>query len=246
MSGMTAKTAMRGLLALQLGLGGLMVAGDLEGGLALWPGTERAPQLETPVRPGDQTRRFTPNDLPQPLRAPDAPPLPERLVLTTLEDGTVLLEGGIAGGDAERLADDLNAAAPTRVRLNSPGGSVTDALALGRQIRALGAETVLEAGDVCLSACPYLLAGGTARTVDPNAMVGVHQHYFGESTILPAFVAVEDIQRGQGEVMAYLVEMDIDPRLMQHALVTPPDEIYLLVPEELTTYRLATGTPDAA
>lgn len=44
--------------------------------------------------------------------------------------------------------------------------------------------------------------------------------------------AVEDIQRGQGDVMVYLIGMGIDPALMRHALATPPDGIYLLLPEE--------------
>lgn len=40
--------------------------------------------------------------------------------------------------------------------------------------------------------------------------------------------------------MAYLDDMGVDPRLMQHALVTPPDEIYVLLPEQLLEYRMAT------
>jgi hypothetical protein len=55
-------------------------------------------------------------------------------------------------------------------------------------------------------------------------------------------MAVEDIQRGQGEVMEYLSDMDIDPLIMRHALLTPPDEIYLLTPDEMQTYNLT--TPD--
>ena len=86
------------------------------------------------------------------------------------------------------------------------------------------------------------MAAGTSRDVPEDASVGVHQHFFGESTLLPAFVAVEDIQRGQGEVMTYLDQMGIDPLVMQHALVTPPDEIYLLLPEELTRYRFVENT----
>jgi hypothetical protein len=53
-------------------------------------------------------------------------------------------------------------------------------------------------------------------------------------------MAVEDVQRGQAEVMGYLVEMDLDPLLMRHALATPPGEIYLFVPEELREYRVVT------
>jgi hypothetical protein len=96
-------------------------------------------------------------------------------------------------------------------------------------------------GEFCYSACPYLLAGGEAREIDAQASVGVHQHYFGENSLLPAFVAVEDIQRGQGDVMAYLDEMGIDPLVMQHALATPPDEIYVLLEEELQRYGFISG-----
>ena len=64
----------------------------------------------------------------------------------------------------------------------------------------------------------------------------MHQHYFGESTIFPAGFAVEDIQSGQGRVMAYLDEMGIDPLVMRHALVTLPDEINVLVCDKLRYY----------
>jgi hypothetical protein len=81
-----------------------------------------------------------------------------------------------------------------------------------------------------------MFVGGVSRAADPAAMIGVHQHYFGENTILPAFLAVEDVQRGQAAVLRHLVDMGIDPRLMEHSLQTPPDEIYLLVADELDTY----------
>ncbi|KZY05725.1 hypothetical protein, partial [Sulfitobacter sp. HI0023] len=174
--------------------------------------------------------------------------LPDRLILTPVEAGAAaLLEGAIEAGDAERIVKQLEALepAPSRVYLNSPGGSVGDALDLGRYLRRGGIATALRDGDICYSACPYLLAAGTERHVPDSASVGVHQHYFGESTLLPAFVAVEDIQRGQGEVMGYLDEMGIDPLVMRHALATPPDEIYVLLPEELSRYRLVTETEEA-
>ncbi|WP_236938038.1 hypothetical protein [Frigidibacter mobilis] len=97
---------------------------------------------------------------------------------------------------------------------------------------------------VCLSACPYILAGGVSRSADPAAVVGVHQHYFGENTLLPAFLAVEDVQRGQGAVIEYLDEMGVDAMLMAPALKTPPDEIYILDAEDLRRYRLVTEAID--
>jgi hypothetical protein len=61
---------------------------------------------------------------------------------------------------------------------------------------------------------------------------------------MPVYFAVEDIQRNQGETMAYLIEMGIDPGVMVHGLSTPPQEIYVLVEEELIDSRLATAMVD--
>jgi len=224
-----------GVLGFQLVLAGLLFVGDLQNGFTLPRMGPKAPSLSEPVRPGDQTRRFSPNRA-VPGRTE---PLPERLTLTVVSAGAaVLLEGEIAGGDAVRILKQISElrTQPLRAILNSPGGSVSDALELGRGLRQAGMETEMRSDDICYSACPYVLAAGVTRRVPEDAYVGVHQHYFGESTILPAFAAVEDIQRGQGLVMRYLDQMGIDPLVMQHALVTPPDEIYVLLPEELVEY----------
>lgn len=210
-----------------------------------------APGLSEPVAPGDQTRRYAPRDVAPREARPGTRPLPSTADMPTRlffeaaswEGGTALtLTGEIAGGDATRFAEWFarQGDVPTVAFLNSPGGSVTDALDIGRMLREAGVATAMAETDVCLSACPYILAAGVTRTVAEGAWVGVHQHYFGENTALPAFLAVEDIQRGQGDVMAYLIEMGVDPAVMRHALRTPPDEIYLLVREELETYRMVT------
>ena len=44
--------------------------------------------------------------------------------------------------------------------------------------------------------------------------------------------------------MSYLEEMGIDPLVMRHALETPPDEIYVLLPEELDRYGFVTDDED--
>lgn len=251
-----ARDVIRWIFVSQIIIAGILVGRDLAGagfaGLG-WPGSTGAPRISEPVRPGDQTRRFSPNRLPaRPTTTPGDRPypetgeLPDRLEFAVVGDDALSLTGTIAVGDAIRFADHLQTLRipPKRIWLRSPGGSVSDALDIGRAVREAGISTAMGAVDICLSACPYVLAAGIERTVHPDAWVGVHQHYFGENTILPAFMAVEDVQRGQAEVMSYLNEMGIDPLVMQHAMVTPPDEIYLLVPEELETYRLVTVLDD--
>jgi hypothetical protein len=246
---------LKAMLAAQCALAVLVVIGDLPADvLQSLPGTAApSPALETPVTPGNQTRRYTPDDMVTDRPAfPGLPagPVPSRLEFTVIttagRPGTVLLNGAIVDGDATRLTDWLAARpeSPAAFTLNSPGGDVAEALEIGRILRRTGQPVLIGPEAYCLSACPYILAGGIEREVSRQAHVGVHQHYFGENTFLPAFLMVSDIQAGQGAVMAYLAEMGIDPLLMAKALVTPPDDIYILLPEELQTFRLATTLTD--
>ncbi|MDO6587307.1 hypothetical protein Q4543_17475 [Salipiger sp. 1_MG-2023] len=233
-----------GILGVQIVLGALLVVGDVQDGLRMPSFGPSAPRLSEPVRPGDQRRLYNPDYQRPPLDPARNPgDLPKRLILTQDSGTTWRLEGTIAGGDAERIIDQLTAADPAiaTLILQSPGGSVQDALQIGRHLRDAGIGTAMLRGEICYSACPYLFAGGAERRIEDGASLGVHQHYFGESTILPAFVAVESIQRGQGEVMTYLNDMGIDPMVMQHALTTPSDEIYVLLPEELDRYGFETA-----
>ncbi|RGP36614.1 hypothetical protein D1012_13150 [Pseudotabrizicola alkalilacus] len=244
---------LQAMLVAQVALAGLIVFGDFRQVLPDLFRANPAPPAAVPVRPGDQTRRYAPRDLPRDLPAgpgfPRSDQVPARLKFTEMTvDGarTVLLEGAIEPGDAARFADYLEqrAAVPEQIALHSPGGSVSDALDIGRMIRAAEVPTLMQAGAACFSACPYILAAGTERRVSRTALVGVHQHYFGESTLLPAFVAVESIQHGQGEVLDYLGEMGIDLRLSARAMQTPPANIYILVEDELTDFALATEMVD--
>ncbi len=241
------------LLIAQCALGILVVISDLP--MEFLSGTEpRSPDLSVPVAPGNQTRRFEPDrrpvDLPAVPGFPTDAAVPLRLEFLTstegLPEGTVLLNGSIADGDAGRFADWLQGTPirPSSIALNSPGGDVDDALEIGRLIRDRELQVVIASGAICFSACPYILAGGMEREISREAYVGVHQHYFGENTYLPAFLLVSDIQAGQGEVMAFLGEMGIDPMVMAKALITPPDDIYVLLPEELKAFGLATELTD--
>lgn len=246
---MGARTALRLILFLQIGLGCALAAADLARSVppgefpAALPFTLpglRPPGLEAPVAPGDQRRRFVPSEL---RDLPQAGDMPSRLLFERPGDNA-RLTGQIAPGDAARFADWLEGEGrgASEIALHSTGGSVKDALAIGRLIRAAGMNTLIPEGKLCLSACPYILASGVERRVDPGAAVGVHQHFHGENAYLPAFLAIEDIQSGQSEVMAFLVAMGVDPQLMIPAMATPPAEIYLLVPEELEAFALV--TPD--
>ena len=208
-----------------------------------------------PVAPGDQVRRFEPRrDAPQapvPL-GPQAVPLPdgmpERLTAERrMLDGrdVLLLFGAIEEGDAERIIATLDAEGdPDLIALHSPGGIVQEALTLGREVRARGIDTAVLSGAICMSACPFLFASGVAREASRGGAIGLHQIYYETPALIPVVFAVEDIQRGNADLMTHLIDMGVETEVMVHALSTPPEGIYVLVAEQLLDSRLATVLTD--
>ena len=233
---------LRWLLGGQIALAVLLILIDLGPTLpTLFSGTD-APAMTLPIEPGDQRRQYDPAAPTRPGGDID-PDMPRRLTVfpvTVGDEAGIRLRGTIQPGDGARISEELRGSPPAFVHLDSPGGSVSDALMIGRVIRDIEATTFVRDGAICLSACPYIFVGGTERTVDADGRLGVHQHSFGESTILPAFLATEDIQRGQAEVLEHLVDMGIDLRIMGPSLATPPDEIYILTEAELTDWKVTT------
>ena len=191
------------------------------------------PRLETPGTDLDHT-------------IDQAADQPTRLVFSIHQssdlNSVLHMHGEIAQGDANRFSAYLEtlASPPEVIAVNSTGGIVDEALQIGRIIREREFNTQLSALEICLSACPYILAGGIERRVSREGIVGLHQHYYETPGFMPAFLAVENIQRGQGRTIAHLIEMGIDPGVMIHSLTTPPNDIYVLVEDELMESQMAT------
>lgn len=230
------QAAIKAVLLSQVLLAGAIVYIDMRGSP-----DRAAPGLFAPPVDGPSIRPYRPDLRPGEPGAPAMRPMPDRLQFNA-EGDAIQISGQISVGDADRFAGWLDQTRPTqtRISLDSSGGSVADALAMGRTIRAGGFATLVGDGSVCLSACPYLLAGGVTRQADAGAVVGVHQHFFGKNTLLPAFMAVRDVQRAQASVMDYLDDMDVDLRLMSFALRTPPEEIHILDAEHMRDFNLTT------
>ena len=231
--------AIRAVLLSQVLLAAAIVVIDLRANPAA-----PAPGLFAP-EDGPGIRPYRPDMRPAEPGTPAMRPMPSALEFTEADE-TIRVTGQIAVGDADRFVRWLDETRPdaATVSLDSSGGSVADALAIGRLIRGAGYDTVVDDGSVCFSACPYLLAGGAQRRVTAGGSVGVHQHYFGKNTLLPAFMAVSDVQRAQASVMDYLGEMGVDLRLMVHALRTAPEDINILSQPLMQELRLTTGEDD--
>ncbi|MCF3642811.1 ATP-dependent Clp protease proteolytic subunit [Rhizobium sp. TRM95111] len=167
----------------------------------------------------------------------------------SLRPGGVLLargtmDIGASGRFAAEIAD--RGEYVKTVALDSPGGSVEDALAIAALVREKAYATRVPAGHLCASSCPIVLAGGVGRSAEEGAVVGVHQ-VFGAGAARPsAEQAMSDAQRTTARVTRHLKDMGVDPALWLHALDTPPDRLYYLSPEEMRHYGLVTAEAVAA
>jgi hypothetical protein len=90
-------------------------------------------------------------------------------------DRDLIMWGEIDQCDEPRLRKVLQIVKPVdNIILDSPGGALEEAMAMGRTLRAYGATTLIRNGNECVSACNFLFMGGTVRMVEPQADFEVH------------------------------------------------------------------------
>jgi hypothetical protein len=148
------------------------------------------------------------------------------------------------------------------VVLDSSGGSVNDAITLGRRFRGLGLLTTVgisaithaQEGDranvkpeaFCESMCVYLLLAGTQRYVPPGAHVRVHQIWMGDRAddARAASYTAQDltiVERDIGRLAKYTFDMGGAGDLLALSLNVPPwEDLHELTPAELRLTNLVT------
>ncbi|MCR9273709.1 MULTISPECIES: COG3904 family protein [Mameliella] len=138
------------------------------------------------------------------------------------------------------------------IELDSPGGNLGAAIALGRLFRehdlsvSIGrteffdgfAET-LQGEGTCESACAFALLGGRERWVEPGQL-GVHQFYAPQGQELPTSAT----QQIMGQIVLYLVEMGISAELVTLSSQVAPGAMHYLNAEELSRLRIAAARQD--
>jgi hypothetical protein len=184
----------------------------------------------------------------EPANAPSAP-LPhfdDRLrapmTFDLGSDGRLMATGAILPGTAAVFAAEIAKRGNyvTTIVLASPGGSVADALAMGKLIRKRNLATEVEAGHYCASSCPLVFAGGAVRRAGDRAAIGVHQVSAMAATPLPGDEGMQDAQIVSAVCQRYLQGMGVDPEVWLHAMETPSERLFYFHPEELIRLKLAT------
>lgn len=148
----------------------------------------------------------------------------------------IAVTGDIVAGDDVRLVRFFQTAGLDirGIALDSYGGDVMTAVAMGRAINRLGLGTVVMPGRQCNSACFFVWAAGAPR-YNRLGIIGVHRPY-------AAYYGKADPQRFNeleaqhyAALEAYLVEMRIPRPIIDTMLATPTDSLHVLTEMELRT-----------
>jgi hypothetical protein len=200
------------------------------------------PAILAPWLPGGD-KRLTP--LPQPDGAMAKP-----MAFELVGGGRLMATGTITPGLSEAFAAEIGKRGDyiKTVVLNSPGGSVTDALAMGRLIRERKFATEVEAGKYCASSCPLVFAGGLERRAGDKAAIGVHQVAAISSASAVPRDEMDVAQRISARCQRYLGDMGISLQVWVHAMETPHDKLFIFKPDELKSLNIVTtgATPVAS
>lgn len=189
------------------------------------PGGKPGPEVTTPI---------------EVLRAP--------LEVKLIGGGVLSLTGTIDPGAAGRVQAEIEAHGEyiSTVALDSPGGAVADALAIGKLLHDKGYGTSVAAGALCASSCPLVFAAGRERVASPQAAIGVHQIYAAApegsltARLTAAGNAMSEAQTLTAKISRYLHEMGIDEEVWLTALETPPDRLTYFNAQDLLRLNLAT------
>jgi len=172
---------------------------------------------------------------------------------------TLVLRGQIVAGDLARLQRVTAKVPPSQriaLMLDSPGGSIDEAIAIGRYVYAAKITTVAIQGPGCHSSCAFVFLAGRDASEQPmrimmkGARVGFHQ---GAISAVPAnqTYSASDIQTatqmGQDmvkRVNGYFQEIKADPEFLTMMLSAPNRSITLL--NEFDALRLGIYVMDTA
>ena len=131
------------------------------------------------------------------------------------------------------------------VRPNSLGGSIQEAMAIGRIVRKNGFWVATNGpGQRCASACVLVLAAGVYRIPGPNT-VGIHRptfpsDVFAKLTQQQAVTAYKAMVEG---VKSYLADMDTSQELFDTMMKTKSDDINWISWDQILRYNLSGPTP---
>lgn len=168
--------------------------------------------------------------------------LRKEMTIELVSGGRLEATGAITPGTAARFKAEIEKRGDyvKTVVLNSPGGSVQDALEMSKLIREKRLNTLVPADAHCASSCPLVFAGGVAREAEKGASVGVHQVLAFSAPGVSGAAMQNSVQKISATCQRHLTEMGVDARVWVHAMETPPEELFYFTPKEMAELKLTT------
>ena len=141
------------------------------------------------------------------------------------KSNSIVIDGKIVPGDYDKLVKlVLNHGVPSRFTIRSSGGSVVEAMKIGRLVRSSLADVL--SVDECQSACSLILLA--AVELSPlGSEVGIHRPRFTpEEYKASSFENADASHRNLNDmVKEYLIEMDAPYFLIEKTLKTPSNDM---------------------
>jgi ATP-dependent protease ClpP protease subunit len=133
----------------------------------------------------------------------------------------------------------------TTIKLDSPGGSVPAAMAIGRLLRMNRMTAYVKPHAFCLSSCVLIYAGAVARFGQNNlARIGIHQPYFPvPSQRVDADAVRKSYTAMLTNIRAYLREMNVSEQLADEMMKISPSSVRYLTADEQEKFGLSVIDP---
>jgi len=143
-------------------------------------------------------------------------------VLETDSYPLIVIMGEIVSGDAEKFRKIATSVDASGVILASPGGSLVEALEIGRIIQISGYITGVPEDTVCASACALIWLAGDERRAQEGALIGFHASYREERG--------RNIEDGAANALVgrYLTQLNLSARAVYFVSSASPDDMQWL------------------
>jgi hypothetical protein len=120
----------------------------------------------------------------------------------------ITINGIIDPGDNKKFVQVVLEIKHASIVLNSRGGYIQDAIAIGGLVRSRNYETRVENGAVCNSACTLIWLAGASRRLGSRARLGFHS---AATTLRPPYKRFEP---GNGVIALYMARLGVPQQVI--------------------------------
>ncbi|WP_133166860.1 hypothetical protein [Solimicrobium silvestre] len=164
------------------------------------------------------------------------------------EEVRVILSGEVTHRDVESaeimaklIKSGKQKIANNTIWFSSNGGDIDAGMELGRQLRALGIDTIVGKNDRCMSACVFAFMGGERRSV--AGQLGIHRPFFPFTQ--DASSRLDQFRHLESTLKNFVEELDFPSSLYEAIMLVPPESVQVVSPADLKRFYLEGISPSS-